>query len=156
MNKQEPSWIWRSFEELNKTELYEILKLRSEVFIVEQECLYQDLDGLDTESNHLLGLNSDNILVAYLRLIPPGLKFKEPSLSRIITSEIESYRGVGLGKELIVRGIKKSIDLYPKMGNRIGAQERLKIFYENLGYQALGSSYMEDGIPHIQMFFRND
>ena len=156
MIKESLKWSWKSFTYLSKTDLYKILRLRIEVFVVEQKCAYQDLDDLDQESNHLMAMNEKGQLIAYLRLIPPGLKFKEPSLSRIITSQKKKYRGVGLGKELIFRGIKKTKYLYPDVGNRIGAQKQLVDLYESLGFQISGLPYLEDGITHVQMVLSHE
>jgi|TARA_B110000014_G_scaffold264264_1_gene264480 ElaA protein len=151
LKKEEINWVWKEFKALTADELYSILKLRIEVFSVEQECIYQDLDGIDNLSFHLMGLDNSDELVAYLRLISPDVKFKEPSIARVVTSLKANFRGMGLGKLLVEKGIKKSMELYPNQGNRIGAQKRLVGFYEYFGFKISGSAYLEDGIPHINM-----
>lgn len=143
------TWILKSFDELNVYQLYEILRLRAEVFVVEQNCPYQDLDSKDIKSFHLIGTNEKNELIAYSRILPPNVSYNEASIGRVVTSQ--KYRKKGAGKELM----KKSIDaLYEKFGQvpiRIGAQLYLKIFYENFGFSQEGEQYLEDNIPHIIM-----
>ncbi|WP_342380663.1 GNAT family N-acetyltransferase [Myxococcus stipitatus] len=150
------SWQWKAFPELTLDELYALLALRQEVFVVEQRSLYLDADGLDARSLHLLGLEdagSGPFLAAYLRILPPGVKHPdEASLGRVVTSP--RARGRGLGRELTERGLARLEALYPRADIRISAQEYLISFYESLGFVTQGGVYDEDGIPHIEMLRR--
>jgi ElaA protein len=142
-------WQWRSFAELSPLELYAILAARQAVFVVEQNCPYQDVDGKDQQAQHLIGW-SGNQLAAYLRLLPAGVSYPdEPSLGRIITTKIG--RGSGLGRELVARGLDKLYELYPTLPTRIGAQQHLKKFYGSFGFVQSSEPYDEDGIMHIEM-----
>ena len=148
MNTDALSWDWKSFDELNKDELYEILKFRQEIFIVEQKSWYVDADNLDQFSLHLLVQNRLG-LMGYLRLTPPGKKYKEASIGRV--SIREDHRGKKLGDKLLSKGIKKSKQVYKSSSCRISAQEHLIAYYENHGFRVQGTPYDEDGIPHIEM-----
>jgi len=142
------TWVLKPFSELTPNELYSILQLRNEVFIVEQKCPYQDMDNKDLKSWHLMGIRDDK-LVAYARLLAPGISYSESSIGRIVTSPI--VRKTGIGKKLV----GKSIDQIKKLFNtdtiRIGAQLYLKTFYESFGFIQEGEIYLEDNIPHILM-----
>ena len=140
--------FWKSFDELSKLELYEVLSFRQSIFVVEQKSWYQDLDGLDKISDHLL-LKKDEQLVGYLRLTPPGIKYKTPSLGRIAV--IENLRGLSIGSRLVDEGLKRSLENYMTDKSTISAQEYLIKFYEGHGFKVSGDVYDEDGIPHIQM-----
>jgi len=140
--------FWKSFDELSKLELYEVLSFRQSIFVVEQKSWYQDLDGLDKISDHLL-LKKDEQLVGYLRLTPPGIKYKTPSIGRIAV--IESLRGLSIGSRLVDEGLKRSLENYMTDKSTISAQEYLIKFYEGHGFKVSGDVYDEDGIPHIQM-----
>ncbi len=148
MNTDALSWDWKSFDELNKDELYEILKFRQEIFIVEQKSWYVDADNLDQFSLHLLVQNRLG-LMGYLRLTPPGKKYKEASIGRV--SIREDHRGKKLGDKLLSKGIEKSKQVYKSSSCRISAQEHLIAYYENHGFRVQGTPYDEDGIPHIEM-----
>jgi len=141
-------YILKSFDELKNSELYQILKLRNEVFIVEQNCPYQDIDDKDQESFHVMGWVNGS-LAAYARILPAGISYNEISIGRIVTGP--GYRGSGLGKELV----EKSLDYCQiRWGNsaiRISAQLYLLKFYQSLGFKEVGEEYDEDGIPHIEM-----
>ncbi len=145
------TWQWLAYGELTTDQLYDVMMLRQRVFVVEQQCVYQDADGLDRESHHLLGRDADGKLRAYLRIVAPGVKYEEPSIGRVITDP--DVRGQGLGKDLMQEGLRGAARLYPGQPNRIGAQERLRRFYEELGYHAIGAPFDEDGIPHIEMLW---
>ena len=140
--------FWKSFDELSKLELYEVLSFRQSIFVVEQKSWYQDADGLDRISDHLL-LKQGEYLVGYLRLTPPGIKYKTPSIGRIAV--IESLRGLSIGSRLVDEGLKKSLEIYMTDKSTISAQEYLIKFYEGHGFKVSGDVYDEDGIPHIQM-----
>lgn len=139
--------LYHGIDEMSPSELYEILKLRQEIFIVEQDCVYDDIDGLDGASQHLL-LKIDNELVAYSRIVPPKVKFDEISIGRILVRE--SFRGSGYGKKIIMESIKHIAKSRHK-SVRIEAQAYLLQFYEDLGFNVAGETYILDGIPHLQM-----
>ncbi|WP_078085766.1 GNAT family N-acetyltransferase [Microbulbifer mangrovi] len=143
---------WSSFDQLTSTELYEILRARQEVFVVEQECAYQDTDGKDQHAWHFACWDTDSeapALLAYLRVVSPGKKYAEPSIGRVLTRS--SVRGTGIGRELMRLGIEHTLQEYPKARIRISAQLYLKRFYEALGFEQCSETYDEDGIPHIEM-----
>lgn len=119
-------WLLRKFEALTPIELYAILQLRNEVFVVEQNCVFQDADDKDQASWHLMGMQNHK-LVAYTRLVPPGMSYKEPSIGRVVTSPI--VRGTGIGKELMQHSIDECYRLFGKQAIKIGAQYYLKQFY---------------------------
>ena len=146
----ELNWALKPFEELTTEELYTILQLRSEVFVVEQNCIYQDVDGKDLKSTHLMAWDGKN-LAAYTRLVPAGISFAEASIGRVITSP--RYRGLGIGITLMEKSIAYTLNIYNTNKIRIGAQLYLKKFYENLGFVTEGEEFLEDGIPHIEMVF---
>jgi ElaA protein len=145
---QEITWQLKKFEELTGIEVYEILRLRSEVFVVEQNCVFLDMDNNDQQSHHLQG-RVGNILIAYVRILPPGLSYHEPSIGRVVSSP--SYRNKGAGIELMQHAIASTYTLYGEQPIKIGAQLYLKRFYENLGFAQCSEVYMEDDIPHIKM-----
>jgi len=142
------SWSYKSFDTLTSAELYSILQLRNEVFVVEQNCAYQDCDDKDLKSYHFMGW-IQNKLVAYTRLIPAGVAYDEISIGRVVTSP--SVRGNKIGKELMQRSIEKLHELFGKSAIMIGAQLYLKRFYESLGFVQCSNIYLEDGIEHIKM-----
>ncbi len=148
MNIQSLQWSWKSFEQITKEELYEVLSFRQSIFVVEQKSWYQDADGLDNISLHLL-LKENTFLVGYLRLIPPGKKYDTPSIGRIAIKE--NLRGNAIGSELVKRGIKKSSETYLTDSVTISAQNYLTKFYQNHGFTIQGEVYDEDGIPHVKM-----
>lgn len=142
-------WQWRSFAELSTAQLYAILAARQAVFVVEQNCPYQDADGKDLKAEHLTGW-SGSAVAAYLRLLGPGVSYdKEPSLGRVLTTRIG--RGSGVGRELMARGLERMHELYPTLPTRIGAQAHLHKFYASLGFVRSSEPYDEDGIVHIEM-----
>lgn len=138
----------KAFQDLSVTELYAILRLRSEIFVVEQQCVYLDADNKDQAAHHIL-LYQGEELVAYARIVPAGLSFPEVSIGRIITSQ--TVRGTGAGKILVQLAIDECHRLNGKQTIRIGAQLYAKAFYERLGFEATGEIYDEDGIDHIEM-----
>lgn len=141
-------YIIKQFEELALEELYQILSLRNQVFIVEQNCPYLDLDNKDQNSLHLL-YYIDNDLAAYTRLLPAKLSFNDVSIGRVLTSP--SYRGLGIGKKLMEASIEGCYDKFGKSIIRISAQLYLLKFYQSFGFVEEGVPYDEDGIPHIEM-----
>ena len=142
------TWTCKAFNNLSPGELYSILQLRNEVFVVEQNCVYQDCDNTDQLSHHFMGFHQSK-LVAYTRLIPPGVSYEEISIGRVVTSP--SIRGSKTGKELMLRSIEKIHELFGKSPIKIGAQLYLKRFYKSLGFIQCSDVYLEDGIEHIKM-----
>lgn len=143
-----PTKTVKAFQELSLNELYALLKLRAEVFAVEQNCVYQDLDGKDQASYHVMFYLNDE-LVAYSRLVPAGLSYSEVAIGRVITSS--SVRGTGLGRKLMEYSIQNCHKLWGTGPIRLSAQVYAKDFYASLGFVAEGEEYLEDGIPHIEM-----
>lgn len=144
------TWYHKHFKELNTTELYQILQLRNEVFIVEQHCPFQDLDDKDLKCYHLIGFDTDSQkMMAYTRIVPAGISFKEASIGRVITSPLA--RKGGIGRQLMNKSIELLEELYGGVSIKIGAQLYLKKFYESYGFQQVEEVYMEDGIEHILM-----
>ena len=141
-------WRLKKFDALSPYELYAILRLRNEVFVVEQNCVFQDADNKDQHAYHLMG-SIGNQLVAYTRLVPAGERYEEVSIGRVITSA--QVRGTGVGKELMERSIKAAYELFGRQPIRLGAQLYLKKFYESFGFKQISEVYMEDGIEHIYM-----
>jgi ElaA protein len=144
-------WQLKPFTELSALELYNILRLRGEVFVLEQNCPYVDADGKDISSYHLCGFFEED-LAAYARIVPPGIIYAEPSIGRVVTSA--KYRRIGLGKELVRKAIEETKKLYGETPIRIGAQAYLKKFYETLGFKDMNEPYVEDGIPHLIMLLK--
>jgi ElaA protein len=142
-------WVEKTFFELTNAELYEILALRQRVFVLEQTCLYNDLDGLDDRCDHLWTRSPDGTIAAYLRILPPGLTFPEPSLGRVIVAA--SARGTGTGRELMREGQARVRAKYGDVPIRIAAQAYLLRFYSDLGFHRASDDYLEDGIPHLEM-----
>ncbi len=141
-------WLFKKFHELSSAELYAIMQLRNEVFVVEQNCVYQDADGKDPQCWHLAGWDGAN-LVAYTRIIPPGIAFKEASIGRVVTSP--RYRRTGAGRELMKESIDRTFSQFNCTEIKIGAQLYLTRFYQSLGFRQTSPEYLEDGIPHIEM-----
>lgn len=147
-------WWYGRFGALSVGDLYDALALRSQVFVVEQNCVFLDADGADRGSGHLLGRDAAGVLQAYLRVVDPGVKYAEPSIGRVITSE--ATRGTGLGHALIAEGITRCRGAWQGQPIRIGAQSRLESFYARHGFVREGSDYIEDGIPHCEMVLPAD
>lgn len=144
------NWRFTRLTDLSVTELYQILRARQEVFIVEQDCVYLDADGYDEVSWHLAAWSPRHPLpLAYARLVDPGHKYAEPSIGRVITTA--AGRGTGLGRELLRRMLVEVDRLYPDQGVRISAQSHLQPYYGAQGFAAIGEDYLEDGIPHREM-----
>ena len=138
----------KSFSELTTNELYSILQLRSEVFVVEQDCVYQDVDDKDQKALHVIGFKN-NKLVAYTRIFKPGDYFKNASIGRVVVAKNE--REFGYGHEIIKHSIEAIKNHFSETAIKISAQTYLKKFYESHGFQQVGEEYLEDGIPHIGM-----
>ena len=141
-------WRVKTFKELDTLELYKILQLRAEIFVVEQDSPYQDIDGKDFKAYHLMGFKGKD-LVAYTRLLPTNVSYAEVSIGRVVTSG--KVRGQGLGRELMDRSIAEIENFFGKTPIRIGAQLYLQKFYEGFGFVREGDEFLEDRIPHIIM-----
>jgi ElaA protein len=146
---------WARLQDLSSNELHAVLAARESVFVVEQNCAYQDADALDEYSWHLIG-TVDKALAAYLRVVDPGCKsmhpgefYAEPSIGRVLT--VKAYRGLGLGMTLMQEGIDGCERLFPDQGIRISAQSYLRTFYQSLGFTVVGDEYLEDDIRHFEM-----
>ena len=146
------SWKVKTFEGLTVKELYSVLRLRAEVFVVEQNCPYLDLDEKDQKCFHLMGYNEIKELISYARIVPAGVSFDEVSIGRVVSSP--KVRNTGAGKELMQKSIEEIKIKFGLIPIRIGAQLYLKKFYENFGFVAEGKEYLEDDIPHIEMLKR--
>lgn len=146
----ELKWLIKPFKDLKRNELFDIYYLRQEVFIVEQNCPYQDCDDKDKKSLHLLAYDGE-ILVAYLRIVEPSEIITEPSIGRVVTRS--SYRGQGIGRLLMNKGIEHSKSVFNQNKLRISAQQYLIPFYESLMFTTVGAGYLEDDIPHIEMIY---
>ena len=144
----ELQWYLKKFDDLAPGELYAILQLRNKVFVVEQNCVYQDADNKDQPSFHFMGWRNKN-LVAYTRIIPPGIAYDIVSIGRVVTSP--DARRSGIGKLLMEKSIEEVIKLFGTVPIQIGAQLYLKKFYSSLGFQQCSELYLEDGIEHIEM-----
>lgn len=144
----EITWSLKKFDELTAKEIYEILKLRSEVFVVEQNCVFLDMDDRDQFAHHLQG-RINGVLAAVVRILPEGLAYTEPSIGRVVTSPL--FRRQGVGIELMNKAIKETLALYGPCAIKIGAQEYLKRFYESFGFIQCSETYLEDDIPHVKM-----
>jgi ElaA protein len=142
-------WTTKPFDTLTLAELYALLQLRSEVFVVEQTCAFQDLDGHDQAAYHLLGHTATGELAAYARLFGPGLSYAQVSIGRVVTSP--RHRRGGLGRELLTQAIAGCAALFGPQPIKIGAQCYLQAFYESFGFVQQGEPYLEDGIPHMYM-----
>lgn len=157
MSRPDPAaLVWRClpFDALQATTLYSILRLRSEVFVVEQRCVFQDMDGADADCMHLLGESSDPAgaaprLRAYARLVPAGLKFAEASIGRVVSDP--ALRGTGVGHALMAQAVQMLTSLWGHQPIRIGAQAHLQGFYRHHGFETASPVYDEDGIDHVEM-----
>lgn len=138
----------KAFDDLTPHELYEIMRLRSEVFVLEQLCIYQDADNKDQKSHHLM-IKDNGKLIAYARLLPPGVSYPEMSIGRVISSP--EYRRKGAGRLLMQKAIEGCHERFGEGPIRIGAQLYLTKFYESFGFVPLGNVYLEDNIEHIEM-----
>ncbi len=145
------SWRWSRFDTLSNDDVHDLLALRSEVFVVEQRCVFLDADGCDRSAWHLLGRARDasRALFAYLRCLDPGVRYDEPSIGRVVTAP--AVRSLGLGRALMDEGIVRSQDAWPGADLVINAQRRLEAFYRSLAFRTEGDPYLEDDIEHVRM-----
>lgn len=142
-------WQTLSFLELDTDQLYAILKVRQEVFVIEQKCFYLDTDGVDQVSYHVIGRNEKGGIIAYARLIPAGVSYTEVSMGRVLV--VKQARGKGLGRELTRRCLEEVGLLWGPQPVRLSAQAYLVKFYEDFGFHTVGEAYLDAGIPHIEM-----
>ncbi len=147
-------WHQVKFSQLSNDQLYELLKLRVDIFVVEQNCPYPELDDKDRDKQtyHLLGLDADGALLAYARVLAPGISYTESSIGRVAVSQ--QVRGKGIAKPLMEQAIETARQAWPKSDIKIGAQEYLLHFYQGLGFKPISDVYLEDGIPHLDMLFQ--
>jgi len=143
------NWLKKEYNKLIVSELYDMMTLRQVVFVVEQNCPYLDADGRDQYSHHLMGYPQPGLLVAYTRIVNPGIVYQEASIGRVIIAQ--NYRNIGLGIVLMEESMKYAAELYGDVPIRISAQVYLKKFYTKFGFEQVSDSYLEDGIPHIEM-----
>ena len=141
-------WRFAAFAELTPREVHDLYQVRAAAFIVEQDCVFQDVDGIDPQCWHLLGYGEGQ-LVAYCRLLPAGAKYAEASIGRVVTSH--AVRGTGMGRELMREALRRMEKLWPGAPIRIGAQAHLERFYRDFGFATASQPYDEDGILHIEM-----
>lgn len=143
-----------SYSELGKDQLYALLALRQEVFVVEQHCPYLDADGQDQAASHLLGLTDDGQLATYVRLLPAGISYDNyVAIGRVITAPFA--RGKGLGRALMQEAIVQAQRLWPDTSIKLSAQAHLQAYYRSVGFSPVGDIYMEDGIPHVGMVLQS-
>jgi ElaA protein len=141
-------WQWCRLGELSAGQIYAVLAARVAIFVVEQNCAYQDLDGLDADAEHLIAWSGQEV-AGYLRVLGPGTRFDDPSIGRIITTR--PFRGSGLGREVVAKGIERTRMRYPGRPTRISGQQYLEKFYRDFGFVTVSEPYLEDGIPHVEM-----
>jgi len=143
-------FIIKRFEEFSLRDFYEIIKIREEVFIVEQACVYQECDGKDRKAFHLACME-DGKVMAYLRILEKGVSYDEISIGRVLVRK--EWRGRGLGKKLLEKAIEFIENGLKESEIRISAQEHLTNFYGSFGFETVSNMYLEDGIPHVEMFY---
>ncbi|MEH6452029.1 MAG: GNAT family N-acetyltransferase [Psychromonas sp.] len=147
-------WNNLSFSELSVDQLYDLMKLRVDVFVVEQNCPYNELDekDRDKQTRHLLAYNDSNHIMAYARILAPGISYPDASIGRVIVAQ--HARGLGLAHRLMIKAIEVSSTYWPKKNIQIGAQEHLQCFYQQQGFEVASEMYLEDGIPHLDMLLK--
>jgi len=146
-------WESCTLSEMDSLTLFEVLRLRQTIFVLEQQCLYPDIDELDKQAIHLLGFDSTQQLIAYLRILAPGVHYPEPAIGRVLVAE--AARGTGLGRALIGEGVQLAQQHFPDSNIRISAQSHLVALYEDAGFTSVGDAYLEDGIPHQEMLMEH-
>ncbi len=149
------NWEIKTFDRLCINELYDLLKLRVDVFVVEQNCIYPELDEKDRHPDalHLTGRNENRELAAYLRILPPGSSYTEPSLGRVVVSK--TSRGKGLCRTMIKKAVDHICRTWPGVSIKISAQLYLEEFYQSLGFEKVSEPYLEDGILHLEMVLKH-
>jgi ElaA protein len=142
-------WQWYEWPALDPDTLYAMLKLRSDIFVVEQNCAYSDMDGLDPRCRHLVGRDAEGLVQATLRLVPPGIKHDAPAIGRLVVAP--TWRGTGCGRTLMLQGLAACAAHYPGQPVFLSGQQHLEGFYRSLGFATISAAYLEDGIPHVDM-----
>ena len=142
-------WHFAKFADLSPQDIHDLYQARLAVFVVEQKCPFQDVDGADPQCWHLIGRGGDGLVHAYSRLVPPGVKYEEPSIGRVLTTD--AARRTGAGRELMRESIAHAERLWPGRPLRIGAQQYLEKFYGGFGFTTVSAPYDEDGILHVEM-----
>lgn len=145
-------WRWYAWRDLDPDTLYDFLRLRSAAFVIEQNCVFADMDGIDPQCAHLCVRERDGALLGYLRLLPPGGRLPEPSLGRIVVAP--SARGEGLARAIAREGVRECQTRYPERDIVISGQQHLEPFYATLGFAVDSRPYVEDGIWHVDMRLR--
>ena len=144
-------WTFPTFQELTVEQLFDVLRLRVDVFVVEQQCAYRELEECDRHegTRHLSGRNNDGRLIAYARLLPPGLRYPEVNLGRFVVKA--EWRKQGIGHQLLQTALQEVSRCWPKTPIRISAQDYLQAFYEQYGFIRVSEVYLDVGIPHVEM-----
>lgn len=145
------NWELKKFKELNVEEIYRILKLRNEVFVVEQQCVYQDCDGKDEKAYHLY-LEDNGKIIAYLRILNKGVSYDEIAIGRVLVHK--NYRGKGIAREMMLKAINFIESNINETVIKLQAQEYLVNFYKSLGFKEISIVYLEDNIPHVDMLYK--
>ncbi|SGY96149.1 Putative ElaA-like protein [Moritella viscosa] len=145
------TWMCYRFSELSSLQLYDVLQLRAAIFVVEQDCVYQDIDGLDMhpDTRHILHYSTTGELLAYLRILAPGVSYPDVAIGRVVTAA--SARGQGLGHQLLECGINAAKSAWPEQDLYLSAQAHLQHYYQGYGFTSVTVEYLEDGIPHVGM-----
>ena len=141
----------KSFQELSLEEFHDIIALRIQIFIIEQNCPYQEVDGKDKLAHHLFFKNEMDEIIAVTRILPQGISYTEVAIGRVVVHE--DYRGTGLGNQLMADSMNFVRDKYGEVPVRLSAQKHLENYYGNHGFKSTGKEYLEDGIPHVEMFY---
>lgn len=149
MSSSEYNWHWREFADLTVDQLYQILRLRQQVFVVEQQCCYDDIDNCDHNSTHLMVFDDEDHLVGYCRVFAPGDRFEQASIGRVIIAQ--TARGTGLGHRLMKHSIAYCEQHFAGASILIDGQSHLTGFYQQHGFQVIGEEHLVDGIPHVKM-----
>ncbi len=141
----------KSFQELSLEEFHDIIALRIQIFIIEQDCPYQEVDGKDKIAYHLFFKNKKNEVIAVTRILPQGISYDEVAIGRVVVHE--NYRGTGLGNQLMSDSMKFVKEKFGDVPVRLSAQKHLEKYYGNHGFESTGKEYLEDGIPHVEMLY---
>ncbi|MCC9622640.1 GNAT family N-acetyltransferase [Thalassospira sp. MA62] len=149
-----PNWLCCQFDEMTARQVHDLLRLRQEIFVIEQNCIFAEIDGLDPLCTHILGMIGDDVIAA-ARIVAPGLdpghdkQGDRPAIGRVVTNR--AFRGQGAGRQVMLRAIARCAEQFPGKNIYLNGQLYLKAFYESLGFRQEGGAYEEDGIPHISM-----
>lgn len=142
-------WTWHAWAALKPDTLYGFLRLRSDIFVVEQNCVFPDMDGVDPQCEHLCGCDAGGRLLAYLRLVPPGVKAPQAALGRLVVAR--ELRGRGLARAAVGQGLQRCAERFPGQAVFLSGQQHLEAFYASQGFETVSAPYLEDGIWHVNM-----